>query len=217
MNEYHDDNFDPRPTDDVRGHDDGSGDGGFELFDFYVAQLEAYLDGELSREEAVAVRQRLVQEEAYAAALGRLHAQREQRAEIFASIERDETTAEAAARITASARQMSLRGRLQPAAAAVAPAAPAARGWPLWAKVALGMAACILVGFGAGLVGVYDFGDAPAVPSPTQYAAGEQGEGFTGWVRYSNGERVLELPAEDRPMGEPRILPADRTSERPPR
>src|SRR5690606_24441571 len=57
-----------------------------EMFDFYVAQLEAYLDGELDAEEAAQVRRRLMQEEAYAAALGRLHAQRVQRMEVFRQI-----------------------------------------------------------------------------------------------------------------------------------
>ena len=77
-----------------------------ELFDFYVAELEAYLDGELASEEASQVRRRLMQEEAYAAALGRLHACRIQRVEAYKRIEHEETDLEAAARIAASARRL---------------------------------------------------------------------------------------------------------------
>lgn len=183
----------------------GDGEAGFALFDFYVAQLEAYLDGELSGAEALAVRQRLIQEEAYAAALGRLHAQRAQRAEAFAQIERGEVDEASAARVVARARKIVTRARLEPSAGpGLSVAAAGGRAWPTWAKVVGGMAACVLVGFGVGLIGSYDFGGEPVrAGQPTPY--GEAGSDGTGrWV-YLNADNQpqVAIPAENRPMPNP--------------
>lgn len=174
-----------------------------ELFDFYVAQLEAYLDGELNSEEAIAVRRRLMQEEAYAAALGRLHAQRVQRIEVFRQIERDETNDEAVVRLTDSARQLALQDR-------------GALAWPTWTKIVLGMAACLLVGFAGGLIGEYNVGTPPAPANPTPYATPGGDEGFTGWIRMENGKPIMELPPESKPLQDLMYIP-DRTLPEQPR
>src|SRR5688572_28994437 len=193
---------------------DGSGESApadaasVELFDFYVAQLEAYLDGELDAEEASQVRRRLMQEEAYAAALGRLHAQRVQRVEAYQRIERVETDNDAATRIAAAARRMALQENATPGAAAP--------GWPTWTKLVFGMAAYLLVGFGAGLVGVYDFGEAP--PQITSKPVEPDGPGLAGedtgarWIYIDeNNQQQAVIPAEHRPMQSPVEQPPDRT------
>lgn len=167
------------------------------LFDFYVAQLEAYLDGELNSEEAVTVRRRLIQEEAYAAALGRLHAQRVQRLEVFKQIEREETNDAAVVRLTDSARQLAVQGR-------------GALAWPTWTKIVFGMAACLLVGFAGGLIGEYNVGTPPVPPNSTPYTAPGGAEGFTGWVRMENGKPIMELPPEKKPLQDLMYIP-DRT------
>ena len=176
-----------------------------ELFDFYVAQLEAYLDGELNQQEAVEVRQRLMQEEAYAAALGRLHAQRVQRVEIFQQIERKEVDDRAASRVAASARSIAFQERT-------------GRIWPMWTKVAFGMAACLLVGFGAGWVGDLNTGRQPAIPAPTAYGPETSpAAGRNTWILYDeNGEPILELPAQNRPLRDLMHIP-DRTQQQPPK
>lgn len=175
-----------------------------ELFDFYVAQLEAYLDGELNSQEAVDVRQRLMQEEAYAAALGRLHAQRVQRMEVFQNIERQEIDEVAASRLVVSARTIALRER-------------ANHTWPMWTKIAFGMAACLLVGFGAGWIGDLNFGTTPSVPKPTPYAPGTSPSAPSRWVLLDrNGDAVLEIPAQDRPLRDLMHIP-DRTQQLPPK
>lgn len=175
-----------------------------ELFDFYVAQLEAYLDGELDAQEAVDVRRRLMQEEAYAAALGRLHAQRVQRVEIFQQIEHKEIDESAASRLAASARTIAFRERSK-------------SNWPTWTKVAFGMAACLLVGFGAGWIGDLNTGRPPAIANPTPLPAPlGSTQGHTGWVRLENGQVVMQLPAEQRPMRDLMLIP-DRTHQQPPK
>lgn len=163
-----------------------------ELFDFYVAQLEAYLDGELTADEAVDVRRRLMQEDAYAAALGRLHAQRVQRLEVFKVIEKVETEDDAAARLAASARKL---------------ASERTKAWPTWTKVAFGMAACILVGFAGGLIGEYNLGAEPADARSTPYT--QQGESSKGlnWVLMQDGEPIMQLPADGKPLQELRYVP----------
>src|SRR5688572_15510704 len=170
-----------------------------ELFDFYVAQLEAYLDGELDSEEAQQVRRRLMQEEAYAAALGRLHAQRIQRIEAYKRIEHVETDAQSAARIAANARRLALQQSFRSTPAAT-------HSWPTWAKVVVGMAACLLVGFGAGLIGTYDIGEEPAVgqSNPAPVAPVED-----GWVQYVNGKPQFSVPEDAQPleMNEERTTP----------
>jgi anti-sigma factor RsiW len=177
-----------------------------ELFDFYVAQLEAYLDGELDAGEASQVRRRLMQEDAYAAALGRLHAQRIQRIEIYKHIEHDETDEQAAARIAAAARRIALKEQ-----------APVGGGgsWPTWTKVVFGMAACLLVGFGAGLVGVYDIGEPPAAVQSNPVPEVMMSD---GWHQVVNGEVRLSVPEDAEPMDldenglTPLLMPDDRTT-----
>ncbi len=164
-----------------------------EMFDFYVAQLEAYLDGELDAEEAAQVRRRLMQEEAYAAALGRLHAQRVQRMEVFRQIEQREVDPAAPTRLAASAKRMRLQAQLAPAGGGGS--------WPTWTKVVFGMAACLLVGFGAGMIGTYNVGESPTVAAdPTPLPEVASPESFTGWVLYEDGRRRLEVPQDAEPM-----------------
>jgi hypothetical protein len=185
------------------GHADAAN---VELFDFYVAQLEAYLDGELDSEEAQQVRRRLMQEEAYAAALGRLHSQRIQRIEAYKRIEHHETDAQAAARIAANARRLAVQDSFRSTPAAT-------HSWPTWAKVVFGMAACLLVGFAAGLVGTYDVGEEPAIgqSNPVPAAPGD----YTGWIQYVDGKPQFRVPEGAQPleMNEerttPLIFPAD--------
>ncbi len=193
---------------DINPSNEGADAASVELFDFYVAQLEAYLDGELDTDEATEVRKRLMQEEAYAAALGRLHSQRIQRIEAYRRIEREETDLEAASRIAASARRLAVQDR-----------AYAAGSWPTWTKLVFGMAACLLVGFAAGMIGVYDFGDEPiqgeARPlDPADSSA--TGEGAR-WVYIDeNNQQQAVIPAEPKAM--PRTLDhqPDPTLGRPP-
>ncbi len=174
-----------------------------ELFDFYVAQLEAYLDGELNSEEAIAVRSRLMQEEAYAAALGRLHAQRVQRLEVFKHIEREETNQAAVVRLTDSARKLTLHDRA------------GSRSWPTWTKVVFGMAACLLVGFGAGWIGVYDLGESPSQARPTPFPTNRP-EASGQWIYYDkNGVAQTALPGTGE-LFEPG-MPEDKTTQTPPR
>ena len=148
-------------------------------FDYYVAQLETYLDGELDASEAALVRQRLTEEPAYAAALERLHAERVARAAAFDYIERDEVDADAPGRITLAARKMSLRER--------------ATGLPRWARIAGGVAACVLVGFGAGLMGPFDLGTSPAKPNSTPYAATDRPDATNVpvWVLYDENNQPV--------------------------
>jgi hypothetical protein len=194
---------------DVQDNISGASEAGaakVELFDFYVAQLEAYLDGELDAEEAQQVRRRLMQEEAYAAALGRLHSQRIQRIEAYKRIEHDETDSQAAARIAANARRLALHDSFRSTPAAT-------HSWPTWAKVVFGMAACLLVGFAAGLVGTYDIGEAPAVGQSNPVPAAPAD--YTGWVQFVDGKPQFSVPQDAQPleMNEerttPLIFPAD--------
>ena len=207
----------PNSDDETAGRDAG---GRREQFDFYVAELETYLDGELDAAEAAAVRGRLSAEPAYAAALDRLHAERLARAAAFDFIERGENDPAAADRLAAAARQLSLRAR-------------ATGGVPRWAKIVGGMAACALIGFALGYAGGFDFGTPPAKPSPTPFAANsaagtdaDNAVPQSGWVRYEAGRPVLTLPEAgeaDRPLRDPRhpqlpqLIPVDRTFEHPPR
>ena len=186
-------------------------------FDFYVDLLETYLDGELDETEAAAVRARLADEPAYAAALQRLHAERTARAAAFDWVERHEIDADAAGRVVKNVGQSVLREQ--------------SRGIPPWAKLVGGMAACVLVGFGLGYAGGFDWGKPPAQPHATPYAAVPVGTDpaappQSGWVRYEQGRPVMTLPESapsDRPLRDaanpslPRLMPADRTFERPPR
>ena len=171
-------------------------------FDFAVGELELYLDGELSADDAAAVRRRLSADPAYAAALERLHADRLVRAAAYDLIERHESDPAAADRVAAAARRLASRGRA---------------GVPLWAKVAAGMAACVLVGFGMGYMGPFDTGTTPAVPSPTPYAAAPGGASSTslvagpppdGWYYLKDGRRVTPPPADPNdPRNVPELLP----------
>ncbi len=59
------------------------------------------------------------------------------------------------------------------------------------------MAACLLVGFAAGLIGKYDFGEEPAVgesnPAPAR-------DNFDGWVQFVDGEPRMSVPSDARPL-----------------
>src|SRR5690606_2918646 len=157
------------------------------MFDFYVAQLEAYLDGELDAEEAAQVLRRLMQEEAYAAALGRLHAQRVQRMAVFRQIEQGEGERAGSDCLTASPSWVRLEAQLAPAGGGGS--------WPTWTKVVFGMAACLLVGVGAGMIGTYNVGESPAVAAdPTPLPEVASPGSFTGWVLYEDGRKRLEVP-----------------------
>lgn len=186
-----------------------------EMFDYYVAQLEAYLDGELDADEATAVRVRLSEEPGYAAALDRLHRERGDRVRAFESIEHYETDPAAAERLVAAARR--LAG--QPAVAEYLPSATARDyAWPLWTKVALGMAASVMVGFVGGLVGGYDFGAPQAQPNPTPLVSEDRTDPrIRGtWVYYDDqGKPQVQYEGSDpADMG---LLPSDRTMEHAPR
>lgn len=200
-------------SEEIFNPDAGSSEASVEMFDFYVAQLEAYLDGELSADEAAAVRTRLVEEPAYAAALDRLHRQRSDRLRAFENIEKYETDTAAAERVAAAARRLAR----QPAAAEYL-AEPRNYAWPLWTKVALGMAACVMVGFVGGLVGRYDIGSQPAQPNPTPIASQTQvGPQMRGtWVYYDDqGKPQVQYEGTD--PAEMMLLPNDRTMEPAPR
>lgn len=190
---------------------DGSpADASLEMFDFHVTQLEAYLDGELDADEAVAVRTRVAEEPSYAAALDRLHRERGDRVRAFEAIERHETDAAAADRVVAAARRM---------AREAAPAAgPRDYAWPLWTKVAIGMAACVMVGFVGGLAGGYDFGAPPAQPNPTPLVSeGRAAPQMRGtWVYYDQqGKPQVQYEGTD--PADMMLLPTDRTMEPAPR
>lgn len=133
-------------------HHDAHGSG---LFDFYVEQLETYLDGELDPGEAADVRARLTEEPAYAAALERLRVARAARVEAFAETEASDDEA-AASRLYASARSLAQADAQPVANEAVAGRISLSARW-----IAGGIAACLFVGFTAGLLGRYDLGTAP--------------------------------------------------------
>ncbi len=185
---------------DASAEADGSG-----LFDFYVEQLETYLDGELQPDEVSQVRSRLAQEPAYAAALERLHRARATRVECFC----DESEADDAAdRLCETARSLA-----RSAASPVPPADRATLGrismsgrW-----IAGGIAACLLVGFTAGLLGRYDFGTAPdpATSNPVPSAPSN-----VVLVTNDSGEVVRQLPLtparEEALLAEDDDLPARR-------
>ena len=185
------------------------------MFDFYVAQLEAYLDGELDADEAAAVRDRLGQEPTYAAALDRLHRERAQRVSVFEAIEHQEVDDAAVNRLMATARRLTLTGD---ESADVDTLEAEGRSWPLWVKVVSGMAACVLVGFAGGLVGGLDFGDTPARPNPTPMAdSGRVRANNAGmWVYYNEeGEPSVRMKGQDpQEMG---VLPTEPTVPQPPR
>ena len=113
------------------------------MFDFYVEQLETYLDGELPADEASAVRRRLAEEPAYAAALDRLG--RDRRARVAAlDHDADPADAEAALRLTRRAAEL----------AAIDRPATTLRLAPRW--LGLAAAAALLIAFGVGLLGGLD-------------------------------------------------------------
>jgi anti-sigma factor RsiW len=186
-------------------------DASLEMFDFHLVQLEAYLDGELDSDEAMAVRTRLAEEPAYAAALDRLHRDRSDRVRAFESIESHETDADAAERLVASARRMTRQE-------AVLAAGPRDYAWPLWTKVAIGMAACVMVGFVGGLIGSYDIGSTPArsqsTPVVSQSRVAPQMRGT--WVYYDQqGKPQVQYEGTD--PADMMLLPTDRTMEPAPR
>lgn len=151
-------------------------------FDFYVEQLETYLDGELDEAEASTVRERLAQEPAYAAALDRIHRERDARMDLFSASAPDD---DAVRRLVANA--CALASSESPAAeidrpfqineAATSTPAPSKRrggglfglGIPLW-QAGLAAAACVAVGFGVGIYGDFDKGQAPAISNPTPFS-----------------------------------------------
>lgn len=136
--------------------------GGSGLFDFYVEQLETYLDGELDEAEATVVRRRLAEEPAYAGALDRLHRARRLRVTAFVETCDVPEDAEAAERLRNAAHQMTVRARFEPPAAAALPhAAAAPRSINRW-WIGSAVAACMVVAFGLGLYGQFDRGIPPA-------------------------------------------------------
>ncbi len=121
-----------------------------QAFDFYVEQLETYLDGELGHAEAATVRERLTLEPAYAASLARLQAQRHLRIDHLCQPGDDE----AAARLSHRASQLSSQN--------VADSQPLRLATPRAWWLGLAAAACLLVGFGVGTFAGLDFGNPPA-------------------------------------------------------
>lgn len=207
-------------------HSDASPvDGAHEVLDVHVAQLEAYLDGELSADDAAAVRARVAEEPACAAALDRLHRERMNRVQAFEMIEAAEVDPASVGRLAAAARGAVHAGAPVPASATED---ASDYSWPLWTKIAVGMAASIMVGFVGGLVGGYDFGSTPAQPNSTPISARSDSGTDSGaagssnvkpggrgtWVYYDeNGEPQVQF--EGQSPAELRVLPFDRSS-RPP-
>ena len=129
-------------------------------FDFYVEELEAYLDGELEAAEATRVRQRLAEEPAYAASLARLQDHRRMR---MACLDCDGPVDEAAMSRLATCASDLCSQRDEGGRWFIG---PATRSW-------IGLAAaCLIVGFGIGSLSGLDLGQPPAdavsnpVPNP---------------------------------------------------
>jgi anti-sigma factor RsiW len=126
------------------------------VFDFYVEQLETYLDGELSSDEAMAVRDRLNQEPAYAAALERLHRERRLRLDVMDTIETEHADEDAAAaeRLRRSVAQMTgTAPATEPADRQVAGSVPARGGrFNRW-QIGTALAACMVAAFFFGAFG----------------------------------------------------------------
>jgi len=138
-----------------------------DAFDFYVEQLECYLDGELDRDEAAKVRAKLSEEPAYAASLARLQSARRLRIETIGLPGADDD--QAAARLTACA--ANLCGCHADEGGPRLRISPGYR----WG-VGLAAAASLAVGFLLGSLGGLDFGDPPAEavsnPVPDQPSRG---------------------------------------------
>ncbi len=130
------------------------------LFDFYVEELETYLDGELDEAEAAHVRARLAS--AYAAALDRLDQQRRCRCDALGALlhpaaANDE---ECAAKLSKEANRLCCEAAARDEK--VADAVVASRiGWDWW-RVASLAAACLMLGFSLGIFGPFDLGTRPA-------------------------------------------------------
>ena len=121
------------------------------MFDFYVGQLEEYLDGELAPDDAAAVRRRLAEEPAYAAALDRLSGHRRLR---VAALDPAGPPAEDDA----------AHERLTRAASSLCNASPRGAAPFAWHPLALAAAAALVVGFALGLLGGLDLSPAPDAP-----------------------------------------------------
>ncbi len=127
------------------------------VFDFYVQQLETYLDGELDAAEAAVVRQRLSEEPAYAASLARLESSRRMRIDGFCAFGDNCNDDEAAQRLCKSASVLTTRE--------TSTGQHASRHSTWWLGSAA--AACVTVGLGIGFIaggGGLDFGTSPADP-----------------------------------------------------
>lgn len=140
-------------SDATDSHSD-SRDEALPMFDFYVEQLETYLDGELDDAEAADVRKRLSEEPAYAAALDRLHHQRQMRLELFGQTNESEQDDLAAARLRACASRMCIED--QRAYSRRAPGRSISRWW-----ISSAIAACMVIAFGLGMYGRFDRGTTP--------------------------------------------------------
>jgi anti-sigma factor RsiW len=137
-------------------------------FDYYVEQLEQYLDGELEADEAKRVRTRLAEEPAYAASLARLQDQRRVRIDCLCG-ERGGDDDAAVARLAMCASDL-CSDATQETRKSGWFIGPAVRSW-------MGLAAaCLVVGFGIGSLGGLDFGTPPADavsnPVPEQETTG---------------------------------------------
>ncbi|MEM1012036.1 MAG: hypothetical protein AAGI46_07420 [Planctomycetota bacterium] len=174
-----DSNLSPSTPDDQA---DASASG---AFDFYVEQLETYLDGELEPAEAETVRQRLAQEPAYAASLARLKAQRHLRID---TLSQDGDDA-AAARLNQCACALAAPGEASPMRIG-----PAKHVW--W--LGLAAAACVMAGFGVGTFSGLDFGTSPAPIMSNPIPAGDN-------------PGLVSNPGDD----EATVQPADNPSQRP--
>ena len=130
--------------------DDPQAPEGSGVFDFYVDQLETYLDGELDEAEARAVRDRLAEEPAYAASLERLSRARRTRIEAIGDVCNHADDDLAAERIRAVARDFTSTGSLDGSTSQAWWRDP----WALRTAVA----ACIVGAFCLGLYGRYDTG-----------------------------------------------------------
>ena len=173
--------------------DSGPSEGELERFDFYVEQLETYLDGELDDREAEVVRQRLAEEPAYAAALRRLHRERDGRLDCFtacgpddAAVQRLMQSATAMVNAEASTEAPAARTELKPTAAASRRTAFGLP-MPLW-QIGSALAACVVIGFGLGVYGDFDLGTPPAQSNPTGYqiAEGPEAANLGGHLEITN-------------------------------
>ncbi len=171
------------------------------MFDFYVEQLETYLDGELDAVEAAGVRKRLTEEPAYAAALDRLHQQRQLRLDVLGQADHHEGDEVAAARLRACASRMSVAGRLGYGDAAEAgDVMTATRGVSRW-WIGSAVAACMLAAFSLGLYGRLDRGTPPAevVSNPLPPLPGN-----TMLITDDQGDIVVHQKIDDAPANRDR-------------